>query len=202
MDDKNTGISPAMLSPVASGRSILDGTPEGIRASEKLGQITLVNSTDMPRYLSPEKAAFEAVGFKFGDKIDDVFQAAQLPAGWSRRATEHDMHSKIVDAAGRTRVTVFYKAAFYDRNADATLIPRFTIGDRWDENEHRVGALVLDVGVEIARFGDLPVTDTDVNVVYGMARLEAMREFNRQAEAWLDATYPNWRDPAAYWDEA
>ena len=37
------------------------------------------------------------------------------------------MWSHIVDAEGRKRVAVFYKAAFYDRRADMRLEPRYTI---------------------------------------------------------------------------
>ena len=45
-----------------------------------------------------------------------------MPQGWTRRATDHDMHSEILDEAGKIRISVFYKAAFYDRRAHAELI--------------------------------------------------------------------------------
>jgi hypothetical protein len=73
----------------------------------------------MPGDMKPSREAFEAVGFKFGDKIDDLFLSAELPEGWTREATDHDMWSKILDADGVERVSVFYKAAFYDRCAFA-----------------------------------------------------------------------------------
>lgn len=96
-------------------------TPGGIEAQEKAGQGKLVASTDMPLDLNPNKDAFEAVGFTFGEKIDDVFQEATLPKGWTRKATDHDMWSEILDENGGKRVSVFYNAAFYHRSAHAVL---------------------------------------------------------------------------------
>lgn len=115
--------TPAYLKALATGVSVMDATPDGIVASEKRGQTALVNSTNMPSEMYPSREAFEAVGFTFGEPIDELFLAATLPAGWTRAATNHDMHSDIRDEAGKVRVTIFYKAAFYDRRADATLLP-------------------------------------------------------------------------------
>ncbi len=94
-------ITPAMLRAAVEGRSILDGTPQSIEASEKRGQQQLVQSTNMP--LDLDKEQFEKAGFTFGAKIDECFQEATLPPGWSRAATSHSMHSEILDEKGRKR---------------------------------------------------------------------------------------------------
>ena len=55
-------------------------------------------------------------------RFDPLFRPATLPDGWQRKASDHAMGSHIADALGRQRVTVFYKAAFYDRKAHMSLV--------------------------------------------------------------------------------
>ena len=45
-----------------------------------------------------------------------------LPEGWKREASYHPMWSHIVDGAGKQRVSIFYKAASYDRKAHMSLV--------------------------------------------------------------------------------
>lgn len=126
MDGKPVAMTPAMLRAATTGEVDMSAAmPGGIEASEKLGQIAFVHSTAMPVELQPDRAAFEALGFKFGLPVegDRLFVHATLPEGWKKQGTGHDMHSEIVDETGRKRVGVFYKAAFYDRRADAFIIP-------------------------------------------------------------------------------
>jgi hypothetical protein len=95
-----------------------------IKAQEKRGQQALVHSELLPTELQDDQAAFEALGFVFGDvEADDpLFRRVSLPEGWSREASDHAMWSYIVDGLGRRRVGVFYKAAYYDRKADASVL--------------------------------------------------------------------------------
>lgn len=99
------------------------GAAGAIEAQEKRGQQQLVNSDRLPTDLRGGQDQFEALGFTFGepDPGDPLFRPATLPAGWRREASDHDMWSYIVDEHGRQRVGVFYKAAFYDRKAHATV---------------------------------------------------------------------------------
>lgn len=66
----------------------------------------------------------EQWGFQRGESVeaDPLFVHATLPQGWSRKGSEHAMHSTIVDDRGVERVSVFYKAAFYDRRASMSVI--------------------------------------------------------------------------------
>ncbi|MER5482956.1 hypothetical protein ABT024_07030 [Streptomyces sp. NPDC002812] len=91
---------------------------------EKRGQEQLVNSDRLPTEIRGDRADFEALGFVLGlpDPEDPLFAPAALPDGWSREASDHDMWSYVVDELGRRRVAIFYKAAFYDRNADMRLV--------------------------------------------------------------------------------
>ncbi|MDG9703764.1 hypothetical protein [Streptomyces sp. DH37] len=107
----------ASMGPGGSGRAIEE--------QERRGQAELLHSDRMPTNLKPTKEAFEEVGFTFGepDVGDPLFAPATLPDGWTRQGSDHDMWTYIVDELGRRRVSVFYKAAFYDRSAHASLLP-------------------------------------------------------------------------------
>lgn len=104
--------------------SMVTGSPSlFIETQERDGQDELVNSEMLPSDHGDD-APWLALGFTFGepDPSDPLFCPATLPAGWEKRATDHSMGSVIVDPLGRERVSIFYKAAFYDRKASMNLI--------------------------------------------------------------------------------
>jgi hypothetical protein len=106
------------------GESMVTGSPSSfIEGQERSGQAQLVNSDRLPTDHGND-APWLALGFTFGDPDPDdpLFMPATLPAGWKRQASEHAMGSVIVDMLGRERVSVFYKAAFYDRKAHMRLV--------------------------------------------------------------------------------
>lgn len=107
-----------------------DGTSGYIEGMEAAGQRQLVNSDRLPtrintydRSQAEALVEFEALGFTFGDPDpnDPMFRPATLPDGWKREGSDHAMWSYIVDQHGRRRVSIFYKAAFYDRDAFMSL---------------------------------------------------------------------------------
>lgn len=65
-----------------------------------------------------------ALGFTLGDVTpgDDLFREAAMPTDWKRAGTGHSMHTDIVDELGRKRIGIFYKAAWYDRKADLSIV--------------------------------------------------------------------------------
>jgi len=83
------------------------------------GQRQILNSDRLPTRIMGDRGKFEALGFQFGDPDPDdpMFMPATLPAGWKREGSEHAMWSYLVDETGTQRVAIFYKAAFYDRDA-------------------------------------------------------------------------------------
>lgn len=183
--------NPAALSAAAKGdfaNAIIAATPGGIERQEKAGQQALVASTDMPKEMSPSREAFEKLGFKFGDDVDELFVKATLPPGWTRAATDHSMHSDVLDEKGRKRVGVFYKAAFYDRRADAHLVPRYRIDRDYDLPADELEVVVRDAGTEIYR------TIKTRNPSY--ADQDRHREV---AKKWLLELVPNAFEPSA-WD--
>jgi hypothetical protein len=109
------GGEEVLLTALATGSSEV-----GILAQEARGQAEMVQSEVIPRDLSG-RDELEALGFTFGEPLpsDPMFMPASLPEGWRREGSEHAMWSYILDDFGRRRVSVFYKAAFYDRKAHA-----------------------------------------------------------------------------------
>lgn len=111
--------SPAALRAALRGdlrNANLASTPGGIEAQEAQGQRDLVDSGNrIPKQGSLEVAA--ALGLKLGENADDLFVYVELPKGWRIQPTDHSMWSELVDAEGKKRAAIFYKAAFYDRHA-------------------------------------------------------------------------------------
>lgn len=103
---------------------MVTGAASAVERQESMGQVQLVMSDVLPRrIIGAERSDFERLGFVFGAPVegDPLFVHATLPAGWMKRATTHPMTSEIVDEKGRRRVHIFYKAAFYDRDANMSL---------------------------------------------------------------------------------
>lgn len=121
-------ITPAALVALVSGlENEKDGlenfraavTPGGIERQEAEGQRIFVASEVLP--IDCPQSELEALGFKFGEPVDDLFVAVQFPDGWKKKATDHSMWSELIDPEGKVRASIFYKAAFYDRKAHMSL---------------------------------------------------------------------------------
>jgi len=110
-----------------------------IEQQEENGQREFIKSDLLPVKLLGQEKQFEALGFTLGPQVesDKLFRHVILPQGWRRQATDHPMWTDIVDGDGCRRVAVFYKAAFYDRKATASLVARYSIecvdeeAERW-----------------------------------------------------------------------
>jgi hypothetical protein len=99
---------------------IMGVNPEAIEQQEKKGQNQLINSSELPVNINDEdKKILQDQGVKFGSPLakDPIFCIAELPKGWSKRATDHSMWSELIDQDGNYKASIFYKAAFYDRSA-------------------------------------------------------------------------------------
>lgn len=147
------------------------------------------------------RAQLEAMGIVFGADVDDLFVEATLPAGWRKEGTGHSMHTRVLDAQGRERASIFYKAAIVERSAYISISRRFSAGagpstgygDGYNPKARRCG-YVTDQGAIIYR---TPETVPHDNRDY--QREDAL---GKQARAWLEGRYPDWQNPLAYWDEA
>jgi hypothetical protein len=94
-----------------------------IERSEKRGQNDFVASERLPIRVNggvntkDAKTQYEKMGITVIDKSDDLFYNVMLPNGWKKESTGHSMWNNLLDEQGRIRATIFYKAAFYDRDA-------------------------------------------------------------------------------------
>lgn len=163
----------------------------GIERQEARGQQELVNSASLPAECSGREA-LEAAGVKFGEpyKDDPLFCDAVLPEGWKKQATDHSMWSNLVDAKGRVRAQIFYKAAHYDRRADMHVTRRFNYSaynDSSDKNHY--ACVITDGGKPLHTVGETHRNDHT-----------ARYALSEKAEAWLNEKYPDWRSASAYWD--
>lgn len=188
--------NPAALVALAKGdfeNAAIASRPGGIEAQERSGQQALVGSMDMPKELHPSREAFEKLGFTFGDDVDELFVKATLPAGWTRSATSHAMHSDILDGHGRKRVGIFYKAAFYDRRADANLVNRFHVRLLYGEERPD---LPKDMEMYAVFDCDKIIHVADPHPSGNWQIDDARRN---EAFGWLKSRYPDIDDPTANW---
>ena len=170
--------------------ALIAATPGGIGRQEAEGQRTLVASTMLPKVIhGATRERLTALGFKFGADVDDLFLECELPAGWTKVATDHSMHSDVLDEQGRCRASIFYKAAFYDRSAHMRMSRRFRVEScREGRSENTYNVAVTDCGKVIKDFGDV-----------GQMEFAARDALERDANSWLTEQYPDWNSPLTYW---
>jgi hypothetical protein len=126
MKDKLNRNNPAARAAAMRGdweNAVIAATPGSIEKQEAEAQQGLVRSTKLPKEGTEgtNRATLERLGFVFGKEIDDLFVACQLPQGWSIKPSDHSMWSFVYDDQGRKRMSIFYKGAFYDRRAFASM---------------------------------------------------------------------------------
>ncbi len=134
---ESTGITPAMLQALVTGRGLMAGTPEGIRAPEAEGKQLMLTgrylpvSWQRPSYDKPPVWTPDTVTETFGltfehDPEDQIFYRVTLPDGWRVAphpdSPDHDMWTVLIDGDDRVVANIFYKAAFYDRSAYMTWV--------------------------------------------------------------------------------
>jgi len=179
-------ITPAAFKAMVDGgfeNFIAAATPGGIERQEAEGQKAFVASTNIPIRLNGcTEEQLAQLGFVLGDAVDDLFRRCELPSGWHKEPTDHNMWSRVVDRQGRERVAIFYKAAFYDRRADASLCERYR------------RTMIEEPGGEYVYV----VKDAET-VVYRPDELGSDRG-KALCDQWLLERYPDHRNPLAYWD--
>jgi hypothetical protein len=116
MSIENTSTRPGELHLLGA---LSEGTDSYIGGMEKAGEAQLVASAVIPTERSVPDAELTDLGFVLGALVegDPLFQNCTVPDGWTKRPTDHDMWSEILDNEERVRFRIFYKAAFYDRRA-------------------------------------------------------------------------------------
>lgn len=201
----------------------LGGSSNYIENMEAQGQRQLTQSTTIPSRINGDyggkgEAQLKAMGFELGPipkgSDDDIFRPALLPKGWKKVATDHSMWSEIHDEKGFARISMFYKAAFYDRSAHLNLNVRLHTEDDWEERE-KTGTIrsfitaVMpgqdakgDRNKVIVHTIECPETFPDHKEARGYAHPFFVAQDNNRmaAKEWLKANFPDHEDPTAYWD--
>lgn len=195
--------------------ALITGDPSAaIEAQEARGQGKFVASDALPIKCYCEQTQLEQMGIIFGEPVDDLFVEVQLPEGWKKVPTDHSMWSKLIDGKGRERASIFYKAAFYDRDAHMSLTRRFGYkvepvcgyGDpNYKESEWH--CVVTDCGeviwVSEERVEPEPkysFDDEDSRQAW-LDWDDRKGALGQLGLAWLESTHPQWEDPLAYWDD-
>ena len=131
--------------------------PGGIEQQEAQGQRNLVQSTTLP--IKGDWEVLERWGVVKGEPVDKLFCHCTLPDGWTKAPTDHSLWSSLVDARGLIRTSIFYKAAFYDRDAFFHSVKRFTMKKffRSEETLYYEQVQVRDNGLSRIVFKDEPV---------------------------------------------
>ena len=199
MDKKVEGLSPAAVAAAVNGDPVnfmVASIPGGIERQEKQGQLRFeFGEESLPKVMlgNCSREVLEKLGFEFGEDLDDLFVAVRFPDGWGKQATDHSMHSYLLDEKGRKRGSLFYKAAFYDRKAHMSLNCRFTTNSYGEgEQEGTFKVVILDAGEHRVTIG----TYTTCNFLD-----PKVKKLRQKAEIWLNVHYPDWKNPQAYWDE-
>jgi len=186
-------MNPAALAAVLRGdlaNALIASTPGGIERQEAAGQRTLAESAMLPKEISgATREQLTALGFKFGADMDELFVKCELPPGWTKRGTDHSMHSDLFDDQGRKRAGIFYNAAFYDRRADMRMLRRFSVdmyrdGSRADY----MRCIVTDGDKVVFDAGEWKCGDYDHS-----DKLKAI------CKDWLNEEHPEWQNPLACW---
>lgn len=177
------------------------GPSRAIERMEARGQAELVNADVLPTEgLISDRAAWEAMGITIGELVngDPLFTHVTLPAGWSKRRTDHAMWSDLVDSKGRKRAGIGYKAAPYDRWATIHPVRRFDIARDYNNRD----ALVMQVkDMDAVVFSTEPVVMPAASSTSRQAREDIEQAARLKCCQWLaDHGYPDFANPAAYWD--
>lgn len=94
--------------------------PGMVEAQEARGQSMLAAQADKLPTRCEGRADLEKRGVVFGEPVDKLFTSVTLPAGWKIRPFGDTSYwTELVDDKGRRHAMIFYKAAFYDRDAFA-----------------------------------------------------------------------------------
>jgi hypothetical protein len=126
-----------------------------ITSQESQAQHNLVNSTTLPIRNDEDWKTLKSWGVVQGKPVDDLFCNATLPDGWQKKPTGHSLWTDLLDSRGLKRASMFYKGAFYDRDAFINAIPfRFvassvTYLDFWKEKDPRIVPAIRDACKDI-----------------------------------------------------
>jgi hypothetical protein len=148
-----------------------------------------------------DRLLYEALGFTFGREVDKLFLEATFPEGWGTKPTDHYMYTHIVDERGRRRGQYFYKPDFWDTDASLWAPERrFRTEKDYSDNrrDDEVVMRVLDSGTEVYRTKVFKLKAQGGEKIWE-TRERVEGEAMADARGWLEARFPEYDNPLAYW---
>lgn len=97
------------------------GEPGGCENREALAIQSLVDSDCLPSDVDDDLREFlEEKGVRFLGEVEDdpLFTYVDLPQGWTKVGTEHNMIAYLKDDAGEIVADIFFKGSLHDRRAN------------------------------------------------------------------------------------
>lgn len=144
------------------------------------------------------RRVLENSGVKFLSPIENepLYQLVELPEGWKVITDEDTPWCSLVDNKGRRRARILDEPKFAYQSAFIELCSRFTVmfGTQLQGSKEIITVVVLDCNRAI--YSTEPIC-----LSAGKYSPDLINEAYDQCNLWLDEKYPDWRDPAAYWDE-
>lgn len=197
------------ISPLDVIEALFDS--DAIETQEARGQQQFVASHTLPidglewkfdrdKYNVTPKEYLTSLGFVFGEKQDDMFINVALPEGWTMEPTDHSMWSYVNDSNGRERLSIFYKAAYYDRSANFGITSRFSRNRIYESDEgYKDGVIQWTVadGDEIIYTSKEHTYSEKGGDDYWKAQDAAEKE----VADWLYENYPDWTSPMGHWED-
>ena len=179
----------------------MNGEKNVIEHMEKEGQTEAVKNTMMAIKMNPKKEEWEKLGFVFTEiPGDDVLCNAQMPEGWSMKATDHSMWSEIIDNKGLKRGSMFYKASFYDRRAHMSLEPRYRVCVRYIDDNYTTKEIYFGNEKEKLFIAGQLYIPKDASNEEFKTKMEEEDKLKSIAFEFAKENYPDWKDVNAYWD--
>lgn len=177
-------------------KAMVLGASASIEAMEAEGQQELLQSDVMPArcqdfsflgdidHAQQRDELLKTLGFTLAGSVmgDPLFILASLPDGWRKVGSEHAMWSYIHDERGRRRISLFYKAAPYDRKAHFVVEEWVHVNTY--HGPHANDVVVLGGGQVLRTFGTRDNRTSEA------------------ARAWAESKFPDHDDPLAYWNLA
>ena len=168
---------------------------------EARGTREMITSDQLPAKMDQEALKQMGIEILGPSQGDELFVDVKLPQGWTKVRSETDSRTTyLVDPAGNKRAYMWYKASSYDRAAYGGIRKRFDIVHR-SFNDYKVGvAWVVDDRDPIKQVPVFQTADRTYETTREGLSDEARQELVAECIAWLDKSYPDWRDCTAYWD--
>lgn len=150
------------------------------------------------------KQQYEKMGIVILEEYDSLLYRVQLPEGWKLVPTGHHLWNDIFDDKGRKRISYFYKAAFWDRDAFSNFVCRygFTIQpfDEYNSDATYEERMFKPWRLYVTDNGEKIKLLKEVTVSTKSEYYKLEDELKNIGIQYMNENYPEWKDINAYWN--